>query len=86
MPLTFLIGEAISFALDACEGADDLGIWLAQDDGEIRFAIDCGANTNAAPGPGARLIDAFVRQLGADIGRDPERPAALWVRVPPTSA
>jgi two-component sensor histidine kinase len=87
MPLTFLIGEAISFALDACQGADDLGIWLAQDDnGEVRFAIDCAANTKVAPGPGARLIDAFVRQLGADIGRDPRWPAALWVRVPPTPA
>ncbi|MFZ2031362.1 MAG: histidine kinase dimerization/phosphoacceptor domain -containing protein [Vitreimonas sp.] len=85
MPLTFLVGEAISFALDCCSGKDELGVWLEQDDaGEMRFAVDCAANANGAPGPGGRLIDAFARQLGADIGRDPARPAALWVRVPPT--
>jgi len=84
MPLTFMVGEAVSFALDACSGADELDIWLTEDDnGEIRFAIGCNAQANAAPGPGARLIDAFARQLGAEVGRDPERPAALWVRVPP---
>jgi two-component system, sensor histidine kinase PdtaS len=84
MPLTFLVGEAISFALDCCTGADELGIWLAQDEyGEIRFAVECAASANDAPGPGGRLIDAFARQLGADVGRDAERPAALWVRVPP---
>ncbi len=87
MPLTFLVGEAISFALDCCSGSDELSIWLAQGDGgEIRFAIDCDAGASGAPGSGARLIDAFARQLGADIGRNPERPAALWVRVPPMSS
>jgi aryl-alcohol dehydrogenase (NADP+) len=30
-----------------------------------------------------RLIDAFARQLGAQLGRDPSRPSLLWVRVPP---
>lgn len=83
MPITFLVGEAISLALDVVTGADELGVWLQQDeDGEIRLAIDCGA-VRGAPGPNARLIDAFGRQLGADLGRDPARPAALWVRVPP---
>jgi len=87
MPLTFMVGEAISFALDCSGGTDELGIWLEQDEGgETRFAIDCAANANGAPGPGARLIDAFARQLGADVGRDPARPAALWVRVPPAAS
>jgi two-component sensor histidine kinase len=86
MPLTFMVGEAISFALDCASGSEELGIWLEQDEaGETRFAVDCAARANGAPGPGARLIDAFARQLGADIGRDPARPAALWVRVPPAA-
>jgi two-component sensor histidine kinase len=87
MPLTFLIGEAISFALDCCEGAEDLAIWLGEDESqEIRFAVECSASPNTAAGAGARLIDAFARQLGADVGRDQARPAALWVRVPPAPA
>jgi two-component sensor histidine kinase len=87
MPFTFLVGEAISFALDCCENADDLSIWLDQDEArEIRFAVDCAATGKDAPGPGGRLIDAFARQLGADIGRDPARPAGLWVREPPAAS
>jgi two-component sensor histidine kinase len=83
VPLTFLVGEAISFALDCCGGSEDLGVWLEQDgNGEMRFAVDCNAAACGVPGVGERLIDAFARQLGAHIGRDPERPAALWVRVP----
>ncbi|MBS0386277.1 MAG: hypothetical protein JSS00_13120 [Proteobacteria bacterium] len=87
VPLTFLVGEAISFALDCCLGSEEVGVWLEQDgSGEIRFAVDCSATAGGVPGAGARLIDAFARQLGADIGRDPERPATLWVRVPPAAA
>ncbi|HVK81705.1 MAG TPA: histidine kinase dimerization/phosphoacceptor domain -containing protein [Verrucomicrobiae bacterium] len=91
VPLTFLIGEGVSMALDALSDAGpvELRLFVHQDeDGSTRFAIDSDIDTEraGAPGPGARLIDAFARQLGADIGRDPERPFMHWVRVPPLPA
>jgi two-component sensor histidine kinase len=90
MPLAFLIGEGVSAALDALAnaGAVELQLMLTQDQcGEIRFAIDADLDGEraGAPGPGARLIDAFARQLGATVGRDAERPYMLWAVVPPRS-
>lgn len=88
VPLAFLIGEGVSTALDALSdtGPVELRLMLSQDaDGETRFAIDADIDSERAraPGPGARLIDAFARQLGAAIGRDAERPYMLWAVVPP---
>lgn len=87
VPMTFLIGEGVSMALDALAniGPVELRLFLQEDAGETRFAIDSDIDNEraGAPGPGARLIDAFARQLGASAGRDPERPFMLWVRVPP---
>jgi two-component system, sensor histidine kinase PdtaS len=88
VPLTFLIGEGVSMALDALAdtGPVEMRLFVHQDDdGMVRFAIDSDIDTEraGAPGPGARLIDAFARQLGATIGRDPERPFMHWVCVPP---
>lgn len=89
VPLTFLIGEGVSMALDALAdvGAVELRLFVHQDpDGAARFAIDSDIDSERAgpPGPGARLIDAFAQQLGAAIGRDPERPFMHWVCVPPS--
>lgn len=91
VPLTFLIGEGVSSALDslANAGAVDLRVLLQQDPGgEVRIAIDSDLDAARAgrPGPGVRLIDAFARQLGATAGRDAERPYMLWVSMPPTAA
>ena len=88
VPLSFLIGEGISFALDALSdsGPVTLSLMLHQDeDGTTRFAIDADIDATRARtvGSGARLIDAFARQLGATIGRDPARPYMLWAVVPP---
>jgi two-component system, sensor histidine kinase PdtaS len=88
VPLTFLIGEGISVALDALSdsGPVELHLMLTQDEaGETRFAIDANVDEERAraPGPGARLIDAFARQLGATVGRNAERPFMLWACVPP---
>ncbi len=88
VPLAFLIGEGVSAALDALSDSGPVELWLmlAQDEsGEIRFTIDADidAERARAAGPGARLIDAFARQLGAAAGRDAERPYMLWVAVPP---
>lgn len=90
VPMTFLIGEGISMALDALAdvGPVELRLFVQEDaDGEARFAIDSDIDSEraGAPGPGARLIDAFARQLGAVAGRDLERPFMLWVRVPTSS-
>jgi two-component system, sensor histidine kinase PdtaS len=88
LPLAFLIGEGISAALDVLSdgGPVELRLMLSQDEGgETRFAIDAAAEHFPAreAGPGARLIDAFARQLGAALGRVAERPYMLWAVVPP---
>lgn len=88
VPLTFLIGEGLSMALDALgEGSrGELRLSLQQDASGTRFAIDANIEDVASvvpPAAGSRLIDAFARQLGASVGRNPERPFALWVSVPP---
>lgn len=91
VPMTFLIGEGVSMALDALAniGPVELRLFVQEGaGGEARFAIDADIDSEraGAPGPGARLIDAFARQLGASAGRDPERPFMLWVRVPPAQS
>jgi hypothetical protein len=63
----------------------ELRLFLHQDaDGETRFAVDAdlAAEKSVTIGPGARLIEAFARQLGAFVARDAARPLCLWVRVP----
>lgn len=90
VPLSFLIGEGVSAALDALSdaGPAELRVSLSQDEsGEVRFAIDSdiAPERAGAIGPGARLIDAFARQLGATVGRDAERPFRLWVTAPPSA-
>jgi hypothetical protein len=63
----------------------ELRLFLHQDQGgEVRLAVDSDidAERAGAPGPGARLIEAFARQLGAAVGRDAERPFMLWVSIP----
>ncbi len=86
-PLAFLIGEAISAALDEMSEADALSLHLQQDEGgEVRFAVDIsGAGPGQASPQSIRLIDAFARQLGAKLGRDPLRPSRVWVVVPPAA-
>jgi two-component sensor histidine kinase len=82
-PLAFLIGEAISAALDEVSEEGALTLHLQQDEAEVRFAVDVeGAGSGEASPQSARLIDAFARQLGAQLGRDPSRPSRVWVRVP----
>ena len=88
VPLAFLIGEGVSGALDALAeaGPSELRLFVTEDeDGVTRFAVDSDVTPQraSAPGSGARLIDAFARQLGASLGRAAERPFALWVCVPP---
>lgn len=85
VPLTFLMGESISAALDVLSGeAGALLVSLRQDgDGEVRFALIVQGGGEDGLNPSVRLIDAFARQLGAQLGRDPAHPFALWVKVPP---
>ncbi|HWA01060.1 MAG TPA: histidine kinase dimerization/phosphoacceptor domain -containing protein [Caulobacterales bacterium] len=87
VPMAFLIGEGLSTALDVLgEACLRLHLHLTQDaDGWLRFAIDAEAEAAPAPAPAgaARLIDAFARQLGAQLGRNPERPYMIWASIPP---
>lgn len=88
VPLSFLIGEGVSTALDALADAGPaaLSIHLCQeDDGLVRLAVDSDAvlHQDVPPSPGSRLIEAFARQLGATVARDPQRPFRMWVIVPP---
>jgi two-component sensor histidine kinase len=87
VPLAFLIGEGISAALDSLgDTRGELALSLRQDaDGEARFAIMTRGQSEDAPTPSTRLIDAFARQLGASVGRMPGNAFALWVRVPPAA-
>jgi two-component sensor histidine kinase len=87
MPLAFMVGEAISAALDTLSGVEaaELRLWLQQtDDGTVRFAVSTDYAGHIAVTPSARLIDAFARQVGAEVGRNPNRPAELWISVPPS--
>lgn len=88
VPLTFLIGEGLSMTLDALGEAPrgELRLFLHQDADGTRFAIDAdieGAAPESMPAASSRLIDAFARQLGASVGRNPDKPFVLWVSVPP---
>lgn len=88
VPVAFLIGEALSMALDILgdKGPGDLKLFLHEDeDGVIRFAVDAGgfAVDGDSTSISARLLEAFARQLGANLGRDMTRPFTLWVAVPP---
>lgn len=84
-PLSFLMGEAISAALDELDMDGALALYLAQDEesGEVRFAVEPQGPVAGEPSPqSVRLVDAFARQLGARLGRDPARPSRLWLIVP----
>lgn len=86
VPATFLIGEALSNAFDAlADMSANLRLAVCEDEtGEIRISLEGeGGVESLTTSPSARLIDAFARQLGAAIGRDPQRPYAIWVRLPP---
>lgn len=87
VPLAFLIGEGLSMTLDALGegGRGELRLQLQQDASGTRFAIDADLENATVSGQaaGARLIDAFARQLGASVGRNPDRPFMLWVTAPP---
>ncbi len=90
VPLTFLIGEGVSNALDVLgdAGSAELRLFLHQsEDGEVRIAVDSDRESGPA-GPGhfaqsGRLVEAFARQLGAQVGRNAERPFMLWALAPP---
>lgn len=84
-PLSFLIGEAISAALDAMGEGSALSLYLVQEEsGEVRFAVEVeGAHPGEVSPQSVRLVDAFARQLGAQLGRDPSRPSHIWVVLPP---
>lgn len=88
VPLSFLIGEGVSGALDSLAdlGPVTLNLFLHEDeDGSVRLAVDAPEAHELATTaiPGGRLIEAFARQLGATVGRNPDKPYMLWVVVPP---
>lgn len=89
VPLAFLIGEGVSAALDSLgeSGPVSLEIHMREDaDGSVRLAVDAPGAGHVAvePSSGGRLIEAFARQLGAQVGRDSNRPYLLWAVVPPS--
>ncbi len=86
VPLAFLFGEGVSAALDALgENGGALRLSLHQNDtGDLRIAIEADAIGPLVESvTGGRLIEAFARQLGAQLGFEAERPFALWISVPP---
>ena len=86
VPAAFLVGEAISNALDVlADTKAELTLSMrTTDSGETEIALDGEASqVSALNSPSVRLIDAFARQLRAAVTREPQRPYALWVRLPP---
>lgn len=84
VPLSFLVGESVSAALDAlADTQSELHLMLRSgEDGEVRFAVEAKGPASSTPSPSLRLIDAFARQVGASLARI-DNPLTLWVRVPP---
>ena len=85
VPMAFLIGEALSAAMDSVSdtGAATLDVALVQEpEGALRIAVTTIGALDVRASPSGRLIDAFARQLGAHIGRV-DAPFALWATVPP---
>lgn len=88
VPMGFLIGESVSNALDRApaHGGESLVLTMSQDqDGAVRFALNGPLDRDYA-GPadgGARLIEAFARQLGAEIGRYSSDRYRVWGSTPP---
>jgi len=86
VPAAFLVGEAISNALDVLtDTSAELTLSMrTTESGETEIALDGEASqVSGLNSPSVRLIDAFARQLGAAVTREPQRPYALWVRLPP---
>ncbi len=84
VPAAFLIGEAISNALDLlADQSAELTLSLREEGEETLISLDGETQgLSAQNSPSVRLIDAFARQLGATVQREPQRPYALWVRLP----
>ena len=84
----FLIGEGVSSAIDIAlaSGAARVAMTLHVElDGSLIFEVTApGAASEAEAGPGAhRLIDAFAKQLGAEVVREPGNPVFTRIVVPP---
>ncbi|MET0183361.1 MAG: histidine kinase dimerization/phosphoacceptor domain -containing protein [Caulobacterales bacterium] len=87
VPMGFLIGESLSSALDLAppRGKEKLAIKMAQDEGgEIRFTINApfDARISAHSNDRARLIDAFARQVGAQVAHNIDGRYRVWGSTP----
>ncbi len=91
VPLGFLLGESLSNALDHAppRGREKLSIRMTQDsEGGVRFTINAPLDKRLAhdPDPRVRLIDAFARQLGAEVARDANGRYRVWASAPQVRA
>lgn len=91
VPMGFLIGESLSSALDMApqRGREKIVIHMQQDpDGGIRFTINAPVDPRLAANQDGRvrLIEAFARQLGADIARNVTNRYRVWGATPPLLA
>jgi two-component sensor histidine kinase len=84
----FLIGEGVSNAIDMALASGSNAIQMAlkvEHDGSLRFEVSSpqtGSAADAAPAA-QRLIDAFAKQLGAEVVREPGDPIFTRIIVPP---
>jgi two-component sensor histidine kinase len=84
----FLIGEGVSNAIDmalSSEGAEIKMALRVGHDGSLIFEVSSPqATAGAHSAPAAqRLIDAFAKQLGAEVVREPGDPVFTRIIVPP---
>lgn len=92
VPMGFLIAESISNALDHAppNGREKFVLRMTQDDGgPIRFSINAPLDPRIAVEPEAkvRLVEAFARQLGAQVARQAANGRyRVWAETPPLVA
>jgi two-component system, sensor histidine kinase PdtaS len=92
VPMGFLLAESISNALDHAPpaGREKFQLRMTQDEGgAIRFAINAPLDPRIPVEPDAkvRLVEAFARQLGAQVARQATGGRyRVWAETPPLVA
>jgi two-component sensor histidine kinase len=86
VPMAFLMGESLSQALDMLSGVSaatiEMSLEAFGEDGCVFTVTSPEQGQVQAVTPTARrMIEAFARQLGADVEYDPERPFFTRIRV-----
>jgi two-component system, sensor histidine kinase PdtaS len=88
LPLAFLIGESLGDALDCLPAGEEATLQMRlQKCDEGGFTFELAAPSAQRSGQAAptveRIIEAFARQIGATVSRDPGQSCFTRIEVPP---